>query len=82
MRLELEEEEIKSAIIAYIAAQGLTVNTEKTQVDLKNARGDFGVTATISIKQGIASVKVQTADTKVTVADEPADSKKLKFGSN
>ena len=82
MKIEIEQAEIETAIIEYVASQGLPIKAEQAEVDLKAGRGEHGMTATISIKQGIASVKVQTADTKVTVADEPADSKKLKFGSN
>lgn len=62
MRVELEEDEIKRAIIEYVSSQGLPIDPDSTEVDLKNARGEFGATATISV-------------TKPEVADMPEPKK-------
>jgi len=64
MRIELEEDEIKRAIIEYVSSQGLPIDPESAEVDLKNARGDFGATATISV-------------TKPEATNVPAEPKKL-----
>jgi len=81
MKIEIEQAEIETAIIEYVASQGLPIKAEQAEVDLKAGRGENGMTATISINQGKATVKVNT-ERKVEAVDEPADSKKLKFGSN
>jgi len=63
MRIELEENEIKSALVAYINSQGFNIDEATAEVDLKNARGDFGVTATISMK---AAIDIPAEPKKVT----------------
>ena len=82
MKIEIEQAEIETAIIEYVASQGLPIKAEQAEVDLKAGRGDHGMSATISINQGIATVKVEASDNKLEAVDEPADGKKLKFGSN
>ena len=83
MKIELVEEEIKAAIIAYVGDQGFSIDAEKADVDLKAGRGEHGMTATISMNQGKLEVAIDSApDGNVTDMPEPADGKKLKFGND
>ena len=49
MRIEINEDEIVLAIIAYVGAQGIAIDPTHAEVDLKAGRGENGMTATISI---------------------------------
>ena len=68
MKIEIEENEIKEAILDYVAKQGFSVDPTVAEVDIKNSRGDFGVTATISV------TKVEPA-TVTAIKTEPKKKK-------
>ena len=55
MKIELEEHEIKEAILDYISTTGFALQGDVGEIEMKNSRGDFGVTATISIVKNQAS---------------------------
>ena len=82
MKIELDEIEIKAAIINYVGSQGITIDPDKTKVDLKAGRGDNGMTAYVMIGlNGDVEVKVEAKE-NVENLPEPKDTKKLKFGSD
>lgn len=89
MKIELSEDEIKSAIIGYVCEQGFSIDAAKAEVDLKAGRGENGATATVSVGKpevnpvSEAPTVMASAKAETTPApSEPSDSKKLKFGSN
>ena len=78
MRIELEEDEIKRAIIEYVSSQGLPIDPESAEVDLKNARGEFGATATISVTKPVDAPmpepkKLESVPDKLELGDEDSD---------
>jgi hypothetical protein len=79
MKIELEEHEIKEAVIDYISTPGFKFEGNIGEIDLKNARGEFGVTATISIVKNtpetstISEVPKLTVDVDQEEGDEKED---------
>lgn len=65
MRIEIEEVEIKAAIIAHYITLGWPITAAQTDVDLKAGRGEYGMTATLSITALDNTAPVITDDTVV-----------------
>ncbi len=89
MKIEIDEPEIKDAIIDYVCKKGFNINYAQAIVDIKNARGEFGVSAAISIDPQFADKPVKEEAAKIDIPPqtpkeaivEPKDGKKLKFGN-
>ena len=89
MKIELTEEEIKVALVDYIASQGFTIDADNAEVDLKNVRGDFGVTATISMQKPVAEAvepkkvtPIKKEKAKVDVTEEAPEADKKEPAAN
>ena len=52
MKIEIEEIEIKEAILDFVVKKGFTIGDEVPNIDIKNARGNFGITATVDMDAG------------------------------
>lgn len=73
MQVTLNQTEIETAIISYIAEQGISITGRKVAVSLLAGRGVNGMSATIDIKNE-GEEDEETAETP-QAADAPIDEK-------
>lgn len=78
MKIELNDAEIKNAIEAYVATQGVSTHGKEVTVSLRAGRGDNGFTAEVELEASavppVVNVRSLGADTKdVLIADEGDD---------
>lgn len=77
MKIQLNDNEIKTALIEYVSSQGIDISGKAVEVDMVAGRKDNGFSATIDI----TDAGEPASETTVTEGDteQPADAKQL-FG--
>ncbi len=79
MKIELNDSEIKDAVAAYVATQGVSTEDKDVQVTLRAGRGENGYTAEIEVsamKNPPAVTTNVVSDEDLQVANKTSDSDK------
>jgi len=75
MKIELSEEEIKTAIVDYVSSQGISIDSAHAQVELRAGRGENGMTATISIEKPVETAEAPKKEKVTPIKKEPNKAK-------
>lgn len=85
MKIELQNDEIEEALVAYVAGQGIDIADKEISVDMTAGRGPNGYTASITLIR-VPAVRITTITTTESEEQEEEEaevppSTKLGFGN-
>jgi len=75
MNIQLNEKEIKAALIEYVSSQGINLEHKNASVALTAGRKDNGMTAVITISAEEIEVNVIVAEEDTEEVSEPEEVK-------